>query len=609
MRQEISSPLLIDVDQDRNLFSILQERAHRTPEDILVEYRKDATTWNHFTATQFLEIVTQIAKGLIAHGVKKGDCIAIVSHTRWEWTALDIAIMAVGAVTIPVYETNSSAQIQAIFNDSKVKIAFAEDNQQLNKIMAVRDKCTTLKETYSIVDDAVGTFREMGRTVDDAKFESVVSSIHGSDLATIVYTSGSTGKPKGVEITHGSFVTIIYSGEATMSKIGMRKGGGTYLCFLPLAHVLARYMQFYSIAGTLTLAMGSFHTILQDFKYTKPTLILGVPRVFEKVYNAATQLAGSGVAGHIFHRAADVARQWSREQQAGHISPLIAFRHSFYDKIVYQKIRDVLGGHCDYIVCGGAPLDRHIADFFNGCGLPLLEGYGLTETAAPACVNPVSGYKIGTVGRPLQGMSFKVAHDGELLIKGPSITRGYHNNAKLTKETIVDGWFHTGDLGSIDDDGFITITGRKKDLIITAGGKNVSPDVLEAAIMTSPVVSQCLVIGDRKPFIAALITIDFASANDWLKSQGAAPVADLHEAASNPIITAEVDRAVRAANTNVSRAESIRKFKILDTDFTQENGLLTPSLKARRSLIIAKFADLINNEIYVPRKKNENKTE
>lgn len=609
MRKEISAPLLIDVDQDRNLFSILQERAHRTPNDVLVEYRKDATTWNHFTADQFLEMVTQIAKGLIAHGVKKGDCIAIVSHTRWEWTALDIAIMAVGAVTVPVYETNSPAQIQAIFNDSRVKLAFAEDETQLNKIMAVRDQCSSLKETYTIDDDAIGTFREMGRTVDDARFNSVSSSVRGADLATIVYTSGSTGKPKGVEITHGSFVTIIYSGEATMSKIGMRKGGGTYLCFLPLAHVLARYMQFYSIAGTLTLAMGSFHTILQDFKQTQPTLILGVPRVFEKVYNAATQLAGSGAAGHVFHRAAEVARQWSREQQAGHITAMTSFRHGFYSKLVYQKIRDVLGGHCDYIVCGGAPLDRHIADFFNGCGLPLLEGYGLTETAAPACVNPVTGYKIGTVGRPLQGMSFKIADDGELLIKGPSITRGYHNNPKLTKETITDGWFHTGDLGSIDDDGFISITGRKKDLIITAGGKNVSPDMLEAAVMTSPVVSQCLVIGDRKPFISALITIDFDSANDWLKAQGAAPLADLQEAATNPVITAEVDRAVRAANTNVSRAESIRKYKILDTDFTQANGLLTPSLKARRQAIIEKFQDVINNEIYVPRKKSENTAE
>lgn len=605
MKKEISVPLMIDVDQNRNLFSILQERTKRTPDDRLVEYRGADGQWTGFTATQFTQLVTRLAKGLIAHGVSKGDTIAILSRTRWEWTALDIAIMAVGAVTVPVYETNSPEQVKAIFNDSDVSIAFVEDDTQLAKVHAVHDECPSLKETYSIASGALGVFEEMGKTVSDERFAEVTRAVAGSDLATIVYTSGSTGKPKGVEITHGSFVTIIYSGEASMPKIGMRKGGGTYLCFLPLAHVLARYMQFYSIAGTLTLAMGSFHTILQDFKQTQPTLILGVPRVFEKVYNAATRLAGTGAAGRLFARAADTAREWSRAQQTGRIPAGLAFRRAVYSSLVYRRIREVLGGHCDYIVCGGAPLDRKIADFFNGCGLPLLEGYGLTETAAPACVNPVDHYKIGTVGYPLQGMSFKVADDGELLIKGPSIMRDYHNQPRLTKQVITDDWFHTGDLGTIDDDGFITITGRKKDLIITAGGKNVSPDVLEAAVMTSPVVSQCLVIGDRRPFIAALVTIDFQEANDWLVSQGAQPLESMADAAKNPLIVSEVERAVKMANTNVSRAESIRKFEILDEDFTQENGLLTPSLKARRGKILERYQNLIDTRIYVPRKKQD----
>lgn len=489
--------------------------------------------------------------------------------------------------------------------DSHVVSIFVEDDEQRGKVDEVSGSEPQLRNVAVIDHGIIDKLSREGLAISDGDLDKRIADVHGDDLATIVYTSGSTGEGKGVEITHFNFVSIIISGEHTMNKIGMREGGGTYLCFLPLAHVFARYMQFYAMAGTLTLALSSsMKTILDDFQATHPTLVLGVPRVFEKIYNAATQKAGTGFEGRVFARAAKVARQWSKAQQAGKGIPLgIRMAHAFFDGLVYKQIRDVLGGHVDYIVSGGAPIDDKLAHFFNGCGLPLLAGYGMTETCAPAAVNPVKGYKIGSVGTPLEGMSFAVASDGEILIKGPAIMRGYHNNPKATAEAIdKDGWLHSGDLGKIDDDGFIYITGRKKDILITAGGKNVSPEPLETSVMTDPIVSQCLVIGDRRPFIAALITLDLGATNTWLVAHGYSKAKDLNEARHMPSVIAEVDKAVKNANQLVSRAESIRKFEILDTDFTQKNGMLTPSLKAKRPVITKRFADLINNTIYVPRR-------
>ena len=603
MIKEYTRPLEQGIDSDKNIFSVLEERVERTPDDNLVEYKNAQGEWVAFTAAEFKNKVVALAKGLIARGVMPGDSVSIIAHTCWQWTALDVAIMSIGALTVPVYETNSPAQVKMIFNDANVKMAFAEDDFQRDKIESVRDQCPDLGDVYVIGLGAIDTIIEYGRAVSDAEFLEREQAVKGSDLATIVYTSGSTGTPKGVELTHANFVFITYSGVNSMPDIAM-KPNRRLLLFLPLAHVFARYMQFFCFAGNVSLGLSSnLKTILADFKAFKPTFILAVPRIFEKIYNAASQKAGAGFKGRVFADATQTACDWSHAQQSGGSIPLaLNAKYALYNKLVYSSIMEVFGGHVEYAVSGGAPLDSSIAHFFNGVGLPLLEGYGMTETCAPSSVNPTEGYKIGTIGLPLQGVTMGVDEEGELCIKSPAVCAGYHNNPDVTKQQIVDGWLHTGDLGSIDDDGFVSIVGRKKDLIITAGGKNVSPCEMEASIMTSPVVSQCVMIGDRKPFIAAIISLDLAETNLWLESKGAEQVADLDEASKNPIVRAEVERAVNKANELASRAESIRKFEIVPDEFTEENGLVTPSMKARRQAVVEHYRTLIDKVIYVPRK-------
>ena len=603
MYKEYTRPLEQSIDADKNVFSVLEERVRRAPNDSLVEYKNEAGEWSSFSAVEFQAKVIAIAKGLIARGIMPGDSVSITAHTCWQWTALDLAIMSIGALTVPVYETNSPAQVTMIFNDSKVKMAFAEDDGQRDKIESVRAQCPDLGDVYVIRFGAIDTIIEYGRSVSDAEFYEREHAVKGSDLATIVYTSGSTGTPKGIELSHANFVFITYSGVNSMPDIAM-KPNRRLLLFLPLAHVFARYMQFFCFAGNVSLGLsGNLKTILADFQAFKPTFILAVPRIFEKIYNAASQKAGSGLKGRVFAGATQVARDWSYAQQSGEGIPLaLGMKHALYDKLVYSSIMDVFGGHVEYAVSGGAPLDSSIAHFFNGVGLPLLEGYGMTETCAPSSVNPTVGYKIGTIGLPLQGVTMGVDETGELCIKSPAVCVGYHNHPDVTEQQIVDGWLHTGDLGFIDDDGFVSIVGRKKDLIITAGGKNVSPSEMEASIMTSPVVSQCVVIGDRKPFIASIISLDLAETNLWLESQGAERVENLEEATKNPIVRAEVERAVNKANELVSRAESIRKFEIVPDEFTEGNGLVTPSMKARRQAVVEHYRSLIDTVIYVPKK-------
>lgn len=603
MYKEYTRPLEQSIDADKNVFSVLEERVRRAPNDSLVEYKNEAGEWSSFNAAEFQARVIAIAKGLIARGIMPGDSVSITAHTCWQWTALDLAIMSIGALTVPVYETNSPAQVTMIFNDSKVKMAFAEDDGQRDKIESVRAQCPDLGDVYVIRFGAIDTIIEYGRSVSDAEFYEREHAVKGSDLATIVYTSGSTGTPKGIELSHANFVFITYSGVNSMPDIAM-KPNRRLLLFLPLAHVFARYMQFFCFAGNVSLGLsGNLKTILADFQAFKPTFILAVPRIFEKIYNAASQKAGSGLKGRVFAGATQVARDWSYAQQSGEGIPLaLGMKHALYDKLVYSSIMDVFGGHVEYAVSGGAPLDSSIAHFFNGVGLPLLEGYGMTETCAPSSVNPTVGYKIGTIGLPLQGVTMGVDETGELCIKSPAVCVGYHNHPDVTEQQIVDGWLHTGDLGFIDDDGFVSIVGRKKDLIITAGGKNVSPSEMEASIMTSPVVSQCVVIGDRKPFIASIISLDLAETNLWLESQGAERVENLEEATKNPIVRAEVERAVNKANELVSRAESIRKFEIVPDEFTEGNGLVTPSMKARRQAVVEHYRSLIDTVIYVPKK-------
>ena len=602
--KQFTNPVKEPIDSDINLFDLLDNRAKRDPEGVMIEYKGDDGTWHPYSAQVFRDMVIDLAKGLIGLGVNKGDSVAIVSHTRWEWTALDMAIMSIGALTVPVYETNSASQVSWIFNDSKVTLAIAEDDGQRDKIESVRDEVPTLRNVFVIEAGGLNAIKTYGESVTDAEFWEYKEASHGDDRATIVYTSGSTGTPKGVELTHRNFAFLVLSALQYMPRAGAWPNR-RLLLFLPLSHVFARFMEFFSFGGTISLALSSnMKTMVKDFETFGPTLLLAVPRVYEKVYNAASQRAGTGFAGKMFMRAAENAREWSKAEQKGEQLPITGrIAHAFYEQVVYKKIRTIFGPNADFAITGGAPMDSELSHFFNGIGMPVLEGYGMTETCGPVCVSLPEDNRIGTIGMPICGITAGIAEDGELVIKGPLVCKGYHNNPGVTTQQITDGWLHTGDLGDISEDGFISITGRKKDLIITAGGKNVSPGLLEASVMTSPVVNQCLVIGDKKPFVAALVTLDLADANNWLESQGAKPEPDLASLAKNAIVHAEVERAVNAANEGVSRAESIRKFEILPDEFTEANGMLTPSLKTRRAQIVEHYRELIDDVIYVPLKK------
>lgn len=602
--KQFTNPVKEPIDSDINLFDLLDNRAKRDPEGATIEYKGDDGTWYPYSAQVFRDMVIDLAKGLVGLGVNKGDSVAIVSRTRWEWTALDMAIMSIGALTVPVYETNSASQVSWIFNDSKVTLAIAEDDGQRDKIESVRDEVPTLRNVFVIEAGGLNAIKTYGESVTDAEFWEYKEASHGDDRATIVYTSGSTGTPKGVELTHRNFAFLVLSALQYMPRAGAWPNR-RLLLFLPLSHVFARFLEFFSFGGTISLALSSnMKTMVKDFETFGPTLLLAVPRVYEKVYNAASQRAGTGFAGKMFMRAAENAREWSKAEQKGEQLPIAGrIAHAFYEQVVYKKIRTFFGPNADSAITGGAPMDSELSHFFNGIGMPVLEGYGMTETCGPVCVSLPEDNRIGTIGMPMCGITAGIAEDGELVVKGPLVCKGYHNNPGVTAQQITDGWLHTGDLGDISEDGFISITGRKKDLIITAGGKNVSPGLLEASVMTSPVVNQCLVIGDKKPFVAALVTLDLADANNWLESQGAKPEPDLASLAKNAIVHAEVERAVNAANEGVSRAESIRKFEILPDEFTEANGMLTPSLKTRRAQIVEHYRELIDDVIYVPLKK------
>lgn len=602
--KQFTNPVKEPIDSDINLFDLLDNRAKRDPEGAMIEYKGDDGTWHPYSAQVFRDMVIDLAKGLVGLGVNKGDSVAIVSRTRWEWTALDMAIMSIGALTVPVYETNSASQVSWIFNDSKVTLAIAEDDGQRDKIESVRDEVPTLRNVFVIEAGGLNAIKTYGESVTDAEFWEYKEASHGDDRATIVYTSGSTGTPKGVELTHRNFAFLVLSALQYMPRAGAWPNR-RLLLFLPLSHVFARFLEFFSFGGTISLALSSnMKTMVKDFETFGPTLLLAVPRVYEKVYNAASQRAGTGFAGKMFMRAAENAREWSKAEQKGEQLPITGrIAHAFYEQVVYKKIRTIFGPNADFAITGGAPMGSELSHFFNGIGMPVLEGYGMTETCGPVCVSLPEDNRIGTIGMPMCGITAGIAEDGELVVKGPLVCKGYHNNPGVTAQQITDGWLHTGDLGDISEDGFISITGRKKDLIITAGGKNVSPGLLEASVMTSPVVNQCLVIGDKKPFVAALVTLDLADANNWLESQGAKPEPDLASLAKNAIVHAEVERAVNAANEGVSRAESIRKFEILPDEFTEANGMLTPSLKTRRAQIVEHYRELIDDVIYVPLKK------
>ena len=599
MKKESASPLVYETSPGDNLFSILQKRAERLPDSEFIKYKDEVGKWQSFSAGEFLDLVKLVARGLISKGFKKGDVLAILSSTRWEWTAFDYAALSIGMVVVPIYQTDSPLQIKAILNDTEAKIVIAEDREQKEKINEVKPDLPFMDSEWMLDEGALVTFCELGKAVEEEEWEKRAKEVKETDLATIVYTSGSTGEPKGAELTHGMLCCNAYSICMTVPQI-CYQDFGCYLCFLPLAHIFARAMQFAVTACSLSLALeGDTKTLLDDFRKVNPTLILGVPRVFEKIYNAATQKAGKGPSSSIFKKSVKAAKDWSKYQQdKTPIPSMVEYRKRFYSKVVYKKILKALGNRASFAVTGGAPIDKGLSSFFNGMGLPLLEGYGLTE-ACPCVLNPVEGYKVGSAGKPIASCAVAISEENEVLIKGPMIFKGYHNDPELTKKVIdEEGWFHTGDLGEIDEDGFLFITGRKKELIITAGGKNVYPAVLETAMKTCPLVEECALIGDRKPFVSALITLNLEAVNTFLSSKNLPKEETLKEASQNPLVYNCILRAVDKANEKVSRAESIRKFLILPSEFSVENGLLTPSMKIRREAIAKRFRGEIEKKIY-----------
>lgn len=592
----------IEIRDDQTIYSLLTERLARTGADTVIAAKKIGPgRWQNVTTGEFHERVVSAAKGLIALGIAKGDAVTIFSSTRLEWGILDFALAAVGAVSVPIYDTDSAPQAQRIMNDSAVKLAFADNRERFDRLDSVKDHCPALKQILMIEGNALGALEGLGVAVSDEELNERVATVRADDLATIVYTSGSTGNPKGAELTHKNFVSITISASQALHEVVL-DDHPRLLLFLPLAHCFARFIQYASIASDDGVVgyLPDTKTLLPDLRSFEPTYLLGVPRVFEKVYNAASHKAGAGWKGRLFVKAAEAARVWSRKEQAGeqHTFAEIAERAK-YETLVYRTVRGALGPKIKYVACGGAPLSLDLAHFYNGIGLPMIQGYGMTETAAPFAATRVTDNVIGTVGQPAPGSSIRISDEGELQVKGPNVFRGYHNLPEKTAEAFTaDGWLRTGDLAEIDDEGHIVITGRIKDIIITAGGKNVSPIPLEEEIAKCPIVEHCVVVGDQSPFIGALVTLDPESLALWLPAHGLSTETPVDRLATNAAVREEIQQYVDKANATVSRAESVRKFAVLDTQFTQENKCLTPSLKVVRPAVNRVFADVIDNEIY-----------
>lgn len=592
----------IEIRDDQTIYSLLTDRLARTGADTVIAAKKIGPgRWQNVTTGEFHERVVSAAKGLIALGITKGDAVTIFSSTRLEWGILDFALAAVGAVSVPIYDTDSAPQAQRIMNDSAVKLAFADNRERYDRLDSVKDHCPTLKQILMIDGNALGALEGLGVAVSDEELDERAATVRTNDLATIVYTSGSTGNPKGAELTHKNFVSITIAASQALHEVVL-DDHPRLLLFLPLAHCFARFIQYASIASDDGVVgyLPDTKSLLPDLRSFEPTYLLGVPRVFEKVYNAASHKAGAGWKGRLFLKAAEAARVWSRKEQAGeqHTFAEIAERAK-YETLVYRTVRGALGPKIKYVACGGAPLSLDLAHFYNGIGLPMIQGYGMTETAAPFAATRVTDNVIGTVGQPAPGSSIRISDEGELQVKGPNVFRGYHNLPEKTAEAFTaDGWLRTGDLAEIDDEGRITITGRIKDIIITAGGKNVSPIPLEEEIAKCPIVEHCVVVGDQRPFIGALVTLDPESLAIWLPAHGLSTETPVDRLATNAAVREEIQQYVDKANATVSRAESVRKFAVLDTQFTQENKCLTPSLKVVRPAVNRVFADAIDSEIY-----------
>jgi len=598
--REFSIPALAEIPATVNLADAVFRRAAERPQAVLMRRPDPGGGWQDVTATQFSGEVTAVAKGLVAAGIEAGDRVALMSHTRYEWTLIDYAIWVAGAVSVPIYETSSAEQAEWILTNSGARACFVETGDHEQIIESFRDQVPALKYVWRI--EAGGSEESPltggGASVSDEVISGRATAAKASDLATVIYTSGTTGRPKGCELTHGNLLADVRNAFLGPLAIIAEAPGASTLLFLPLAHVFARIIEVGCIESGIVLGhWPDASQLLPALASFRPTFILAVPRVFEKVYNGAEQRAVSERRGAIFGRAARVAIAYSRAMDTPG-GPAFGLRaqHALFDRLVYAKLRAALGGRAHYAASGGAALTQRLCHFFRGVGVTVLEGYGLTETTGAATVNRPDRNKIGTVGQPLPGVAVKIAEDGEILMSGANIFRGYWQNDAPNKTDTgqeaftADGWFHTGDIGELDDEGFLRITGRKKEMIITAGGKNVAPTVLEDRLRSHALISQTMVVGDGKPFVAALITLDPDALGPWRERHGKPADATVATLREDPDLIAAVQEAVDDANKAVSRAESIRRFRILEGDFTQEAGQLTVKLGIRRSVLMKDFA-------------------
>ena len=596
-------PLVVVSDPKANITDLFIERVKKDPKLPLMSKQVEPGVWVDVTAEEYLAEVRALAKGFIAAGVEVGQRVGIMSHTRYEWALCDFALWFAGAVSVPIYESSAPSQIEWILGDSGAVAGIFETEELVGLYKTVKKSLPDVKKTWTLESSDLSDLVDLGSKISDEVLEARRTSAGLQDLATIIYTSGTTGQPKGCELLHQGFVDLSRNAQAVLPEV-VCPGGSTIL-FLPMAHVFARFVSVLCIAGGVQVghqpdaksvapAMQSFH----------PTFLLAVPRVFEKVYNSAEQRAEAGGKGKIFHAAAETAIAWSMalDTKKGPSFGL-NLKHKVFDALVYKKLRAAMGGRVKYAISGGGPLGARLGHFYRAIGLIVLEGYGLTETTAPVTIGRPNNLKIGKVGFPLPGCGVKIADDGEILLRGTNVLKGYWNNKQATKSTFEDDWFKTGDIGALDEDGFLAITGRKKELIITAGGKNVAPALLEDPLRANPLISQAVVIGDAKPFVSVLISLDEEMLPIWLENSGIKEKLTVEQAISNSAVLTEVSKAIEGVNSHFSTAESIRKFALLPQDLTEKSGHLTPSLKIKRSVVVDDYSQLID-DIYADSAKS-----
>lgn len=599
-RTEGNPPL----DEGMSIYDIYADRAERMGDEPLYTY-KTGNEWVTVTGNEFLAEVRAVAKGLLHYGLKKGDAVAFMCRTSYEWDLTDAAIMAVGGVLATIYDTDSADQIRNIVDNSDARLLIVQDKDMQAKADGAEKDCPSLEHIMCIEAGALDEIKAYGESVSDEALDERIDSVKKTDLCSIVYTSGSTAAPKGVEMTHEHYCTTALNLPAYMPDL-LHNKDNSVLLFLPQAHSFARAINYIVVASELHIYIASgIKTLIADLQVAKPTVMIVVPRVLEKVYNAASQKAGHGAKGVVFASAVVTAQNYMKELSAnGKVSMTTRAKRAAYDPVVYSSLREVLGGRAQWIVAGGAPLDPNLIGFFRGANVPVYEGYGLTETTAPCAFNPLGvPFHAGSVGVAFPGFELRIAEDGEIQVKGTAVFPRYHKNDEATKSSFTeDGWYVTGDLGRIDNDGFLYITGRKKDLIITAGGKNVSPGPIEEVIQRCEIVSQALVLGDKRPFISALVTLDEDALRSWLASKDLDKNMSLEDAAQNAAVRSEVQKWIDQANEGVSRAESVRKFIILPEEFSQENGLMTASMKVIRPKVIQRYTDLLNTQMYTSKK-------